>query len=141
MLAAFGDQTPVDGATINAADIPQLDADFWQARTEALEALALSRCSDQNIDGMFYEVTSIIDEDLTRFDPMVAYFGRYYPDGDPVRIEIESEIAACVKRDLSWMMVEWLIQAPGFFTGLKTWYDLGRWPHGWDRAKAQILVK
>ena len=141
LLTSFGAQTPVDGAAVSGHEIPQLDSDYWQLQTMSLEALALTKCSDHNIDGMFYEVTSIIDEDLTRFNPMVAYFGRYYADRDPVRIQIESEIAECVKRDLAWMMVEWLIEAPGFFTGLKNWYDLGRWPHGWDNSTSQIILK
>ena len=140
LLASFGDQTPVQHATISGQSVPHLDNDYWQTQTESLETLALTKCSDLNIDGMFHEVTSIIDEDLTRFDSMVAYFGQFYPDGDPFRIQIESEIAACVKRDLSWMLVEWLIETPGFFTQLKVWYDLGRWPHAWDNSLGQIVV-
>lgn len=131
LLTLFGDDSPVDGAIVSMDAVPKLDCNFWQAQTEAIERIALTKCSDLNIDGIFYEVTWIIDENLMRFDPMVNYFRRHYHDGDPVRMEIESNIAQCVKRDLSWMMVEWLIEISGFFTQLKTWYNLGRWPHAW----------
>lgn len=143
LLASFGHDSPVDGAIVSTDAIPQLDGEFWQAQTEAIEKVALTKCSDVNIDGIFNEVTWIIDENLARFDPMVNYCGRHYSDGDPVRIEIESNIAACVKRDLSWMMVEWLVETPGFFTHLKKWYELGRWPHGWRGRfpSGQVVLK
>ncbi|MGI9497824.1 MAG: hypothetical protein ACR2NK_17340 [Mariniblastus sp.] len=141
MLKQFGAKGPVTGAIVTQDQIPQLDSDYWQRHTKALESHALTKCSDANIDGLFYEVTTIIDEDLTRFDPMVAHFGQHYPDGDSTRIQIESEVAGCVKRDLAWMMVEELIGERGFFSGLKRWYDLGRWPHAWDQQTGQIVLK
>ena len=85
LLTSFGHDSPVDGAMVSTDAIPKLDNEFWQAQTEAIEKIALTKCSDLNIDGIFYEVTWIIDENLSRFDPMVNYFGRHYPDGDPVR--------------------------------------------------------
>ncbi len=131
ILGSFGDPTPVEGVQIDEAPIPELAYEFWSSQTKSLEKIALAELSDSSIDAIFEEVTLIIDEDLLRFDPMVHFFAQHYPDGDPFRIELEREVALCVKRDLSWMTVEQVLGKGGFFSHLRGWYNLGRWPHGW----------
>jgi hypothetical protein len=108
-----------------------LDAGFWSERTHEAEARARHHLSDPEIDGIIDEVTAVIDEDLLRFNPLVAYYGRFAPDGDPTRIEWEREAAHSVKRDLAWAATERAIGEPDFFCGLLSWYERGRWPVGW----------
>lgn len=88
--------------------------------------------SDAHIDRVFDAVTAVINEDLRRFDQLIAYYGRFAPDGDETRIEWERLAAEALKRDLAWAACELLAGAPGFFTNLLPWYDRGRWPIGWD---------
>lgn len=109
-----------------------LDTTFWSLRTHETEALALRHMPDAHIDRVFEAVTAVIDEDLGRFDPLIAYYGRFAPDGDETRIEWEREAAGALKRDLAWAACELLAGEPGFFTSLLPWYDRGRWPIGWD---------
>jgi hypothetical protein len=111
-----------------------LDTAFWSERTHAAEATARRHLTDPQIDGIIDEVAAIIDEDLLRFDPLVAYYGRFAPDGDPTRIEWEREAAYGVKRDLAWAACERAVGEPGFFCGLLPWYERGRWPVGWAGA-------
>ena len=110
---------------------PVLNYAFWFARTHQIESLAMRSLSDAEIDSLFDNVASIIDKDLRRFDPLVAYFGKLLPDGDEGRIEAEREIAHCVKRDLAWAVIEKTIGVTGFFCCLLPWYKQGRWPHDW----------
>ena len=123
-----GDSPEIIGPT----DTPvYLDAAFWSERTHEVEARALKQLTDAEIDTIFDEVATVIDENLLRFDPLVAYYGRFFPDGDPGRIEDEREAAHSVKRDLAWAATERVIGDPGFFSTLVVWYDRGRWPVGW----------
>jgi hypothetical protein len=123
-----GDSPEVIGPT----DAPvYLDVAFWSARTHEAETRARTHLKDVEIDRIIDEVAEIIDEDLLRFDPLVAYYGRFLPDGDPGRIDDEREAAHSVKRDLAWAATERAIGEHGFFTGLLPWYDQGRWPVGW----------
>jgi hypothetical protein len=109
-----------------------LDVPFWSARTREAEAHTLRHLTDPELDGIIDSVAAIIDENLRRFDPLVAYFGRFAPDGDPDRIECERDAAHSIKRDLAWAACEQAIGEPGFFCGLLPWYDRGRWPVGWS---------
>lgn len=108
-----------------------LDVSFWSERTHEAESRALGHLSDPEIDGIIDEVAAVIDENLLRFDPLVAYYGRFAPDGDPDRIRCERGAAHGVKRDLAWAATERAIGEPAFFCGLLSWYDRGRWPVGW----------
>jgi len=80
------------------------------------------------------EVAAVVDEDLGRFDPLIAYYARFAPDGDPARIDWERDAAHGVKRDLAWAAIERAIGEPSFFSGLRPWYDRGRLPVGWSGA-------
>jgi hypothetical protein len=108
-----------------------LDAALWSERTHEAEAVARRHLTDQEIDGIIDEVAAVIDEDLLRFNPLIAYYGRFAADGDPARIEWERDAAHSVKRDLAWSAIERAITEPGFFCGLLPWYERGRWPVGW----------
>src|SRR5262249_60716715 len=79
-----------------------LDLAFWSERTHEAEARARKHLTDAEIDGIIDEVAAVIDENLLRFGPLVAYYGGVFPDGDPGRIEDEREAAHSVKRDLGW---------------------------------------
>jgi hypothetical protein len=117
---------------IKAGDAPvYLDSAFWSQRTHEAEARARQHLTDTEIGRIFDEVAAVIDDDLRRFDPLIAYFARYFPDGDPGRIEDERQAAHSVKRDLAWAAVERSIGEVGFFSGLLPWYERGRWPCGW----------
>jgi hypothetical protein len=117
---------------IGPSDSPvYLDVTFWSERTHEAEARAQTHLTDAEIDDIVNEVAAVIDENLFRFDPLVAYYGRFFPDGDAGRIEDEREAAHSVKRDLAWAAIERAIGEPGFFSGLLAWYDCGRWPVGW----------
>jgi hypothetical protein len=107
------------------------DATFWSERTHEAEACARRHLSDPEIDGIIDEVAAVLDEDLLRFNPLITYYGRFAPDGDPARIEWEREAAHSVKRDLAWAATERTIGEHGFFCGLLSWYNRGRWPVGW----------
>jgi hypothetical protein len=118
---------------IAASDAPvYLNVPFWSERTHSVEALAQKQLKDDDIDRIINEVAAVIDEDLLRFDPLIAYFARFFPDGDPGRIEDEREVAHCVKRDLAWAAIERVIEQQGFFTQILPWYDKGRWPCSWS---------
>src|SRR5947209_7788513 len=56
-----------------------LDVAFWSERTHEIEARALRRLTDPEIDAIIDEVASVVDENLQRFDPLVAYYGRFAP--------------------------------------------------------------
>jgi hypothetical protein len=111
-----------------------LDAAFWSERTHEVEAAVRGHLTDPQIDSIIDDVAAVIDENLRRFDPLVAYYGRFAPDGDQTRIEWEREAAHSVKRDLAWAACERAVGEPGFFYGLLPWYDRGRWPVGWAGA-------
>lgn len=108
-----------------------LDADFWSLRTHEVESAALKCLDDSEIDAVFDTVASVIDEDLTRFDPLVMYYGLYLSDGDPDRIAIERESAHNIKRDFAWAAIEAVAGQQLFFSSLLEWYSRGRWPCGW----------
>ena len=115
------------------ADKPvYLDVAFWSARTHEIEALARGWLADPDIDVIFDQVAAVMDEDLGRFDPVIAYFARFLLDGDPDRIAAEREMAHSVKRDLAWIAVERVVGHAGFFSRLVPWYARGRWPCGWN---------
>jgi hypothetical protein len=117
---------------IPATEAPvYLDATFWSQRTHEAEALARIHLSDSEIDRIFDEVAAVIDEDLRRFDALIAYFAQFFPDGDPGRIEDERQTAHGVKRDLAWAAIERSVGEPGFFSALLCWYERGRWPCRW----------
>jgi hypothetical protein len=101
-------------------------------RTHEAEAHARRHLTDVEIDGIIDEVAAVIDENLLRFDALVAYYGLFFPDGDPGRIEDEREAAHSVKRDLAWAATERAIGEPAYFSDLLAWYDRGRWPVGWS---------
>lgn len=102
MVARIG--IPCDVAeVVGPPDEPVfLDAAFWSERTHAAEAVARRHLSETEIDYIIDDVAAVIDENLRRFDPLVAYYGRFAPDGDPSRIEWERDAAHSVKRDLAW---------------------------------------
>lgn len=102
-----------------------LEVAFWYERTHEAEARVQRHLTDAEIDAVIDEVAAVIDENLLRFDPLVAYYGRFFPDGDAGRIEDEREAAHSVKRDLAWAAMERAIGEPGFFSGLLAWYDRG----------------
>lgn len=106
--------------------------EFWSERSHEAEAIARKHLTDLEIDGIFDEITSVIDEDLSRFDPLIAYYGRFFEAGDPVRIDLESDAAADLKRDLAWAAIERSVGNPAFFTSLIPWYAQGRWPVDWS---------
>jgi hypothetical protein len=87
--------------------------------------------ADPEIDSIFDQVAAVVDENLSRFDALVNYYGRFFPDGDPIRIDYEREGAHSVKRDLAWAAIERAVGEPAFFCGLLPWYDRGRWPCRW----------
>ena len=117
---------------IGPSDAPVcLDATFWSQRTHEVEARARQHLTDSEIDSVIDQVAAVIDEDLLRFNHLVSYYGRFFPDGDPGRIRIERETAHSVKRDLAWAATERAIGEPAFFCALLPWYDRGRWPCGW----------
>ena len=124
---------PSDSAeVVGPSDTPvYLDVSFWSERTHEAEARAKRHLSDAEIDTIIDEVAAVIDEDLLRFGPVVAYYGQYFPDGDAGRIEDERQAAHSVKRDLAWAAMERAIGESGFFSDLLAWYDRGRWPVGW----------
>ena len=107
------------------------DVSFWSSEPTRAEARARKHLTDAEIDGIFDEVTAVIDENLLRFDPLVAYYGGFFPEGDAGRIEDEREAADSVKRDLAWAAMERAIGEPAFFSNLLAWYDRGLWPVGW----------
>ena len=109
-----------------------LDGAFWSLRTHGAEGIARKVLSDPEIDEIIDDVAAVIDENLRRFDPLIAYYGRFAPDGDPSRIEWERGAAHSVKRDLAWAACERVVGEPGFFSDLLPWYERGRWPVGWD---------
>lgn len=111
-----------------------LDVAFWSERTHAAEALVSKRLTDEQIGTIFDEVATVIDENLRRFDPLVAYYGRFAPDGNRARIVWERDAALSIKRDLAWAACEQAAGLPGFFCRLTPWYDRGRWPVGWVGA-------
>jgi len=128
---------------LQAGDAPvHLDYAFWSRRTHEAEARASEQLHDAEIDRIFGEVASVIDEDLRRFDPLIAYYARFLPDGDPDRIDEEREVALSTKRDLAWAAIERSIEQAGFFAGLLPWYDRGRWPCGWagEYPAGSVLV-
>ncbi len=127
-LGKPGDSPEVIGPTDASV---YLEVAFWSERTHEAEARARQHLTDAEIDGIIDEVAAVIDENLLRFDPLVAYYGRFFPDGDPDRMEAEREAAHSVKRDLAWAATERAIGEPGFFSALLAWYDRGRWPVGW----------
>ncbi len=108
------------------------DIEFWSARTHEAEARARHHLSDSEIDTVFNEVAAAVDDDLRRFDPLVACFARYSPDGDPRRIADERATAHAVKRDLAWAAIERATGEAGFFTTLLPVYNEGRWPCAWS---------
>jgi hypothetical protein len=108
-----------------------LDVKFWSERTHEVESRARRHLTDAEIDTIIDEVAAVIVEDLLRFDPLIAYYGRYFPAGDVGRIEDERQAAHAIKRDLAWAATERAIGEPGFFSDLLEWYDRGRWPVGW----------
>jgi len=127
-IGKLGDSAEVIGPT----DAPvYLDVAFWSERTHEAESRARKHLTDAEIDRIIDEVAAVIDENLLRFDPLVAYYGRFFPDGDPGRINDEREAAHSVKRDLAWAAMERAVGEPGFFSDLLVWYDRGRWPVGW----------
>lgn len=127
-IGKAGDSPELIGPT----DAPvYLDVTFWSERTHEAEARAQRHLTDSEIDTVIDEVAAVIDENLLRFDPLVAYYGRYFPDGDAGRIEDERQAAHSVKRDLAWAATERAIGEPGFFSDLLAWYDRGHWPVGW----------
>jgi hypothetical protein len=131
LLAHIG--TPGDSPEIigpSAAPV-YLDVTFWSERTHEAEACAGRQLIDPEIDSIIAQVAAVIDENLSRFDPLVHYYSRFFPDGDPGRIEDEREAAHSVKRDLAWAGIEQAIGEPAFFCALLLWYDRGRWPCGW----------
>lgn len=128
---------------IGAGDFPpHLDCTFWSRRTHEIETRAREHLADAEIDRIFDEVAAVIDEDLLRFDPLIAYYARFFPDGDPERIDQEREVAHSAKRDLARAAVEHCVRQPEFFTGLLPWYDQGRWPCGWagEYPAGRVLV-
>ena len=110
------------------------DTKFWSARTHEAEARSRRHLTDPQIDVVIDEVAAAVDEDLLRFNPLIAYFARFLPDGDPDRLEDEREVAHCVKRDLAWAAIEKATGEPGFFASLLPVYDRGRWPCRWAGA-------
>jgi len=109
------------------------DAEIWSARTHETESRARLHLSDAEIDTVFDDVAAAVDEDLRRFDPLVACFARFSPDGDPRRIADERETAHAVKRNLAWAAIERATAGdPGFFTTLLPIYDSRRWPCAWS---------
>lgn len=134
MLARIG--TPGDAPeVVGPSDEPVfLDAGFWSERTHEAEAAARRHLTDPEIDGIIDAVAAVIDENLRRFDPLVAYYGQFAPDGDPARVDWEREAAHSVKRDLAWAACERATGEPGFFSELLPWYERGRWPVGWAGA-------
>jgi hypothetical protein len=132
MLANIGQPGDLP-EVIGPSDEPAfLDVLFWSERTHEAEARVRRHLTDLEIDAIIDEVAAAIDENLRRFDPLVAYYGRFAPDGDPGRIAWEREAAHSVKRDLAWAAAERAIGEPSFFNGLLPWYDRGRWPTGWS---------
>jgi len=131
MLAHIG--KPADSPEIlgPTSEPVYLNVAFWSARTHEAEARARQHLTDPEIDAVIDAVAGVIDEDLLRFDPLIAYYGRYFPDGDPGRIEDERQAAHSVKRDLAWAAIERATGEPGYFSGLLGWYDRGRWPCDW----------
>lgn len=128
---------------ITISDRPvYLNVPFWTARTHEAEAIARLQLTDLEIDRIFSEVSIVIDEDLVRFDPLIAYFARFFPDGDPCRIDDEREVAQSLKRDLAWAAIERAVEQPGFFSRIVTWYDKGRWPCDWagEYPTGHVLV-
>lgn len=92
---------------IGPSDAPvYLEVGFWSERTHEAEDRARRLLIDAEIDSIFSEIAAVIDENLRRFDPLVAYYGRFFPDGDPGRIEDERQAAHSVKRDLAWAAIE-----------------------------------
>lgn len=131
MLARIGQPGDPPEVVGPSAGPAFLDSAFWSARTHEAEASALRHLSDPEIDGIIEEVAAVLDEDLLRFNPLVAYYGRFAPDGNPARIEWERGAAHSVKRDLAWAAIEMATGEPGFFCGLLPWYERGHWPVGW----------
>ena len=142
LLANIGKPDPALTGLICSELPPVLNDIFWSERTHELESAALQVLSDDSIDGIFDGITAIIDADLGRFNPLVAYFGTFLPDGDETRIQIERDVAHSVKRDLAWAVVERTIGVDGFFSGLLRWYDRGRWPYDWsgDYPAGHVIV-
>lgn len=110
-----------------------LDCGFWSQRSHEIESLALKSLTNPDIDRIFDDVTSVMDENLDRFNPILEYYSRIFPDPDDAyyRMDNETEMAHAVKRDLAWIAVERVIKHDGFFSGLLVWYKLGRWPCAW----------
>jgi hypothetical protein len=118
---------------IPIADEPvYLNAAFWSERTHELETIARACLSDSEIDFIFDAVAAVIDENLRRFDPLVAYYAGFFSIGDPQRLDAEREAAHSAKRDLAWAAIERVVARPGFFTDLLAWYERGRWPCDWS---------
>jgi hypothetical protein len=127
-LARPGSSPELDAS----ADAPvHPDTTFWSARTHEAQAKSRRHLTDAQIDAIINDVAAAIDEDLLRFDPLIAYFARFLPDGDPDRIQLERDAAHALKRDLAWAAIQQATGEPAFFTSLLPLYDRGRWPCGW----------
>jgi hypothetical protein len=128
---------------ICSADGPVfLNVPFWSERTHELEARALQHLQEEEIDLIFNEVAAVIDENLLRFDPLIAYYSQFFPEGHPERLDAEHDAAHSAKRDLAWAAIERAIREPAFFCRLLEWYDQGRWPLSWqgDYPSGHLLV-
>ena len=82
MLVNFAQPGSSPELTTGVDQPVRLDVRFWAARTHEAEMRSRRHLSDIEIDSVFDEVTAAIDEDLLRFDPLIAYFARFFPDGD-----------------------------------------------------------
>lgn len=134
LVARIGTPGPLPEVVSTSIEPLFNDSAFWSQRTRETEVAVRRHLTDPEIDGIFDEVAVVLDENLRRFDPLVAYYGRFASDGDPTRIEWERDAAHAVKRDLAWAACERATGEPGFFSGLLPWYDRGRWPVGWAGA-------
>ena len=133
-LSQLGVQSDDSHVLIPPDEPAVLNFDFWSKRTHELEEIALNRIDDHDIDEIFCFVAEVMDDNLSRFNPIIDYFSRFYTEEMDISLKMESEteVAHSIKRDLAWMAVEKVIGVNGFFCSLMTWYECGRWPYDWN---------
>ena len=116
-------------------DKPELKMfELWDSNTHALEVQAKTVISDSDIDDIFAKVATEIGAQVQA--GMQYYFDRREIKTENMEMNADlglwPEILDVVLRDLAWAAVEAVIEKPGFFSALITFYSAGRWPCGWQ---------
>lgn len=99
---------------------------IWEPQICALEALAVAKIGDSQIDSIFSDISCEI-EDLI-WQKWCDFVARNHLERET---GLEAELLDMIKRDLSWAYVEQIVKAPGFFSDLLQIYQNGYFPCAW----------